>query len=186
MNSDVVGELGKTDAWGKELTQEAQKAGADPYALFEAWRATGDKHYLETLYGNQIQRGSQRMYMMTDGEWWSDRIDYQTEGLQRSRLGGVALVRNQITPGHLVSWRFEAPASAASVALLVTQARPDRLKVVAFNLEGPAGHRDHDVVGPAARNVAHDIGHRRRWRRTPRMGRTAGATLISRGAAASP
>jgi hypothetical protein len=134
LNDDVIGRLVKTASWGRALTQAAQEGADNAFGLYEAWRVTGDKTFLERLYGNQIQRGSQRMYMMTDGEWWSDRVEYPSEELQRSRLGGVALMRNQITPGYLVSWSFAAPATAASVALLVSAPAPDKLTVEAFNL----------------------------------------------------
>src|SRR5262249_9327100 len=128
--------LQKSD-WAQELTKEAASSG-DPFARYEAWRTTGDKRYLEALYGDRIRRGSQRMYIVTDGEWWSDRVEYPSEELQRSRLGGVALVRNRITPGHLVSWDFKAPAKGTEVALLVTQAAKDRLKIIAYNLDSRA------------------------------------------------
>lgn len=137
LNSDVIGRLKKEATWGKALAEDGRRSG-EPFALYEAWRTTGDKTFLERLYGDQIRQGSQAMYMMTDGEWWSDRVEYPGEELQRSRLGGVALVRNQITPGYLVSWRFAAPATGASVALLVRQTAPDRLKIVGFNLEEKA------------------------------------------------
>ena len=38
--------------------------------------------------------------MMTEGHWWSDRVEIPSELLQRSRLGGVALKRNWIWPGR--------------------------------------------------------------------------------------
>jgi hypothetical protein len=46
------------------------------------------------------------MGMMTDGHWWSDRVEQPSDILQRERLGGIALVRGQYWPGNLVSWRF--------------------------------------------------------------------------------
>ncbi|MFO1186842.1 MAG: LamG-like jellyroll fold domain-containing protein [Alphaproteobacteria bacterium] len=137
LNADVIGRLKKEATWGRTLREQAQETG-EPFALYEAWRTTGDKAYLERLYGDQIREGSQAMYMMTEGEWWSDRVEYPGEELQRSRLGGVALIRNQITPGYLVSWRFSAPATAASVALLVRQPAPEKLAVIGFNLEEKA------------------------------------------------
>ena len=58
-----------------------------------------------------------------------------TTELQRARLGGVALVRNGLYPGHAVSWRFAAPANDQSVAVLVPNATPTAFKVIAYNLE---------------------------------------------------
>jgi hypothetical protein len=105
-----------------------------------AWRLTGDKRYLEALYGDEIQTDSQRMYMVTEGHWWSDRVELFSDNLQRERLGGIALRRNQFVAGHRVSWRFADPADAERVAILVTGAKPDALKAVLFNLS------DHPVT----------------------------------------
>jgi hypothetical protein len=51
------------------------------------------------------------MYMYTQGHWWTDRVDAPNEHLQRERLGGIALRRNQTYPGNAVSWRFADPES---------------------------------------------------------------------------
>ena len=69
-----------------------------------AWQVSGDKRFLEALYGEEIRAANQRMYMMTDGHWWSDRVEIPSETLQRSRLGGVALKRNWIWAGASVSY----------------------------------------------------------------------------------
>ena len=47
-----------------------------------------------------------------------------TLDLQRARLGGVALARNSLYPGHAISWKFAAPANDQSVAILVPDAMP--------------------------------------------------------------
>jgi len=107
-------------------------------ARFGAWQTTGDKRYLETLYGAEIQSGTQRMGMMTTGELWTDRVQMPSEMLQRSRLGGVGARRGQIFPGNVVSWRFAgsdgSTAGADSVAILLPEATPERFKVIAFNV----------------------------------------------------
>jgi hypothetical protein len=54
--------------------------------------------------------------------------------LQRSRLGGVALRRNMIFPGHLVSWRFAQQTAAESVGILIHDPQPDKFSVEAYNL----------------------------------------------------
>jgi hypothetical protein len=100
-----------------------------------AWQLTGDRRYLEDLYGRQIQTASQRMYMVTESEWWTDRVELFSDELQRARLGGMALRRNQILPGHRVSWRFASPATGESVALLVRGDGPDTFDITAFNLD---------------------------------------------------
>ena len=99
-----------------------------------AWQATGDKKYLEALHADGIQAKAQREYMNTEGHWWSDRVEAPSEFLQRARLGGIALKRNQSWPGHTVSWRFAQPDAAEQVALLVHAPSPDRFKVIAYNL----------------------------------------------------
>jgi len=99
-----------------------------------AWQATGDKRYLETLYASQIEASALREYMNTEGSMWIDRVEVANGELQRARLGGVALTRNAIYPGHAVSWSFRAPADEESVAILVPEAKPDSLKIVVYNL----------------------------------------------------
>jgi hypothetical protein len=99
-----------------------------------AWQMSGDKKYLEDLYADEIQTASQRMYMVTEGHWWSDRVELFSDLLQRSRLGGMALRRNQMFPGHLVSWRFGAPTEAESVAILIRDPLPTKFAVEAYNL----------------------------------------------------
>jgi hypothetical protein len=76
--------------------------------------------------------------MMTEGHWWSDRVEVPSEYLQRSRLGGIALKRNYIYPGHTVSWRFAEPEGAVQVAILVPGATQTKFKVIAFNTSGHA------------------------------------------------
>ncbi|HYE53062.1 MAG TPA: LamG-like jellyroll fold domain-containing protein [Azospirillaceae bacterium] len=149
INNDAVEWLGRRDDWGRTLTEMARAATAEEgplsntggpgsdlaFARHVAWQTTGDKRFLEELYAKEIRINSQRMYMMTEGHLWSDRVHVPSDLLQRARLGGMALRRNQIMPGHAVSWRFAAPATAESVAVLVPRATPKGFKVIAFNLE---------------------------------------------------
>jgi hypothetical protein len=105
------------------------------YALTHfAWQMTGDKHFLESLYASQIEASAIREYMNTEGSMWIDRIDLPYSELQRARLGGIALIRNSLYPGHAVSWTFQAPANEESAAILIPNATPQSLKVVAYNL----------------------------------------------------
>jgi hypothetical protein len=100
-----------------------------------AWQTDGDKSHLERLYGQQIESCAVNEYIETEGSLWIDRVGAPTTELQRARLGGVALVRNGLYPGHVVSWKFAAPANSQSVALLVPDATPTGFKVIACNLE---------------------------------------------------
>jgi hypothetical protein len=100
-----------------------------------AWQLSGDKRYLEKLYGDAIQNIAQHEFINTEGSIWIDRVVVPHADLQRARLGGVALVRNATYPGHVVSWRFEGAATDQSVAILVPSATPRAFDVVAYNLE---------------------------------------------------
>ena len=100
-----------------------------------AWQATGDTSYLDKVYASQIQTAHEREFINTQGSLWIDRIYFNNGELQRSRLGGVALMRNYCYPGNAVSWRFDAPANDQSVAILVPEATPDHVKIIAYNLD---------------------------------------------------
>jgi hypothetical protein len=96
---------------------------------------SGDTKPLEKIYGDEIITANNRMYMVTEGHWWSDRVELFSDELQRSRLGGMALRRNQFVPGHVVSWRFADPDGAEKLAILVPGALPTKFKVIAYNLD---------------------------------------------------
>ncbi len=110
----------------------AYRRTADDHFL---WQLTGDKSYLEQLYTAQIEECDLLDFINTEGSLWIDRVGVPYADLQRARLGGVALVRNGLYPGHVVSWRFAAPANDQSVALLIPDATPTGFKVIAYNLE---------------------------------------------------
>ncbi|WP_425464305.1 LamG-like jellyroll fold domain-containing protein [Novosphingobium umbonatum] len=131
INENAITVLGKRADWAEAITRKA-KAG-DNFARFEAWNSTGDKSWLEALNAHGIADKSQHMYMYTQGHWWTDRVDAPNEFLQRERLGGIALKRNQTYPGNAVSWRFADPESAVKVALLVRDATPEQFTVTAYN-----------------------------------------------------
>ena len=99
------------------------------------WQLTGDKHYLETLYDKQTREMVLGEYINTEGSLWIDRVGVPYAALQRARLGGVALTRQNTFPGHVVSWRFSAPANDQSVAILVPSSTSRQFKVIAYNLE---------------------------------------------------
>jgi hypothetical protein len=99
------------------------------------WQLTDDIQHLEQIYADQIEDCDLLEYINTEGSLWIDRVGVPTAELQRARLGGVALLRNAVFPGHAVSWRFMPPANDQSVAVLVKDATPTAFKVVAYNLE---------------------------------------------------
>src|SRR5215469_7817748 len=133
LNENLLDALDKRSTWGADAVKKAAAGKADALELYLAWETSGDKKYLETLYGDEMRAANQRMYMMTEGHWWVDRVEVPSEYLQRSRLGGIALKRNYIYPGHTVSWRFAEPEGAEQVAILVPGATQNRFKVIAFN-----------------------------------------------------
>jgi hypothetical protein len=113
------------------------RPGADSHLK---WQLTGDKSHLEALYAAQIDEIDKLAYINTEGGLWIDRVSVPTVELQRARLGGVALARNALYPGHVVSWRFAAPANDQSVAILVREASATGFKVVAYNLDTTPVH----------------------------------------------
>ena len=133
VNANALDLLDLRKSWGERLAS-APRGESQGDAHF-AWQVSGDKRHLETLYAQQIESAALREYINTEGSLWIDRVDVPHAELQRARLGGVALVRNGLFPGHAVSWRFEAPASDQSLAILIPDATPTALKIIAYNLE---------------------------------------------------
>ena len=111
----------------------AKAAGSDPFARYAAWTATGDTAILAGLHADVWEDKAQHQYMYTEGHWWSDRVDQPNDILQRERLGGIALRRNQTWPGNTVSWRFATPGAAEQVAILVPGATREAFRVIAYN-----------------------------------------------------
>ena len=120
-----------SDGRGRALSTDYRST--DPAHFM--WQLTGDKQYLETLYEKQIEQCALLDYINTEGSLWIDRVGVPCTELQRARLGGIALVRNNEFPGHAVSWKFAPPAYDQSVAILVPDATSTSFKVIAYNLE---------------------------------------------------
>jgi hypothetical protein len=145
INSNALDILDKRRTWGRQevaavsTTQRDPKPGLQTQASETvqqlAWQMTGNTEYLEKLYGTQIENAADRQYINTEGSLWIDRIYFNTGELQRARLGGVALLRGYVYRGDVVSWRFEQPANAQSVSILIPDATPGHMKVILYNLE---------------------------------------------------
>jgi hypothetical protein len=135
LNSNVIDLLGQRTTWGTPLQTAAQQGQGGDFARYVAWQMTGDLGNLEKIYADEIITANNRMYMVTEGHWWSDRVELFSDELQRTRLGGMALRRNQFVPGHVVSWRFGDPDGAEKLAILVPGALPTKFKVIAYNLD---------------------------------------------------
>ncbi len=146
VSANVLDQLGLRESWHQEFAEAPADTGGSlgagrnstsrtTAAEHFRWQVDGDKSHLERLYAAQIQTCAQTAYINTVGSLWTDRVGVPTAELQRARLGGIALVRNALFPAHVVSWRFRAPATAASLALLIPDATPTAFKVIAYNLE---------------------------------------------------
>jgi hypothetical protein len=107
--------------------------GDDAFGRYAAWSARGDLSALAALHGDAIANKAQHMAMYTEGHWWTDRVEQPSDILQRERLGGIALKRNQTWPGNTVSWRFVTPDAAEKVAILLPGATRERFRVIAYN-----------------------------------------------------
>ncbi|WP_079247161.1 hypothetical protein [Sphingomonas turrisvirgatae] len=132
---NVYDTLAQGGAWRDAV---AADKGSDPYTLFVKWQATGDTAPLAKLHGDAILDKLQHEWMYTKGHWWSDRVEQPSQLLQRARLGGIALSRNLHMPGHAVSWQFAEAGAAEQVAILVPNATPTKLRVIAYNLSAVA------------------------------------------------
>jgi hypothetical protein len=141
INSDALDMLNVRDTWGKQLLQTAapdrrnDSGTASETNLQLAWQVTGDTKNLDKLYASQIETAVDRQFINTEGSLWIDRVYFNNGELQRARLGGVALMRNYIYPGNVVSWKFDAPATGESVGILIPEGTPDHIKIIAYNLD---------------------------------------------------
>jgi hypothetical protein len=152
ISSDALDTLKLRDTWGKQvLTTAGSTSGSGVAATAAAstsgsaetfaWQVSGDTKYLDRLYTAQLEAQSNREWINTEGSLWIDRVTdsagpmFVNTELQRARFGGVALVRNHIYPGNAVSWRFAAPATPASLGILVPEATPDHVRIIVYNLD---------------------------------------------------
>jgi uncharacterized glyoxalase superfamily protein PhnB len=132
---DALDLLNVRETWGKQIVEKTTPANGPDLYRHIAWQMTGNKAFLEKYYADQIEESALREYINTEGSLWSDRVFAANRELQRSRLGGIALVRGAIHTGHTVSWRFKAPAKEESVAIFVPRATPSDVKIIAFTLD---------------------------------------------------
>ena len=131
LNANVLDLTGRREAWGRALLDRPARTNAWRHA---AWQLTGDTSHLEQAYADQSTAAILRWFINTEGSLWIDRVSVEHGELQRSRLGGVAIVRNGIVPGHVVSWDFGEDGRDEHVALLVQDPTRERARVVGFNL----------------------------------------------------
>ena len=128
--------MGVRGAWGPQVLSSVTPRSENAALRHFAWQVSGDTRFLEQLYADQVSAAALREYINTEGSLWTDRVNVADTELQRGRLGGVALVRNSFYPGHVVSWSFPAPESDERVAILVPEATPTHVRILAHNLDG--------------------------------------------------
>ena len=142
INADALDMLNVRDTWGKDLLKsdtdpvnDTHYSSAGETTNQFAWQISGNTSYLNKVYASQIETATNRYFINRQGSLWIDRIYFNPGELQRSRLGGVALMRGYDYPGNALSWRFQAPGKERSVAILVPEGTPDHVKVIAYNLD---------------------------------------------------
>jgi catechol 2,3-dioxygenase-like lactoylglutathione lyase family enzyme len=132
---DVIDQLGLRNTWGKRILGKTTPEKGPHLFRHIAWQLSGNKAYLENYYAEQAEESALREYINTEGSLWSDRVFAANRELQRSRLGGVALVRGAIHTGHVVSWKFKSPSREESAAILVPLATSKEIKIIVFALD---------------------------------------------------
>lgn len=134
LNEDLVNVLGKQDSWGAAAVRRAAAGKGGNLERYVAWEMTGEKKYLEDIFAEDLRRQEETMYSRTEGHWWTDRVEMEQLYLQRTRMGGVGLIRGNMFPGATVSWAFADPEGAVSVGILMPNAKRDHFKVIAYNV----------------------------------------------------
>lgn len=144
INSDALDELNVRDTWGaKLLNATSSNRSTDLGAAAETtnqlkWQLTGDTKYLDKVYTSQLAAAKEREFINRQGSLWIDRVYFNSGELQRSRLGGVALLRDSDFPGNTVSWRFQPTATNdhpdTSVGILVPISTPSHIRIQAYNI----------------------------------------------------
>jgi hypothetical protein len=135
LSADALHQMGLRDTWGKAYPELVASGGGDSASRHFAWQVTGDTKYLEDLYADQAKAARLREFINTQGSLWIDRVNVPDAEIQRARLGGIAIVRNYVYPGHAVSWRFAEPGAEQRVAILVPLATPNYVRISAYNLD---------------------------------------------------
>ena len=128
------------------------RVAAEVFEVAHRW--TGDAKYLAPLrsgprraeqsgidraslageYAETIRYNAQRMYLGTEGFPWDDGPYISYGRVLEDRLGGVPIARGNQFPRHVISWNFDRPHSAESMAFLVPQPTSSSVRIVAYNL----------------------------------------------------
>ena len=122
-------------------------------ALFcYAYHWTGDEKYLEiykeskfkgkeitkeemvVLGRKELKSIEQFEYINTEGSVWTDRLRFEVDLIQESRLGGIAMNRTEhMVPLNLVGWKFENDSDAENIAILFGKKERDDFSIDFYN-----------------------------------------------------
>jgi hypothetical protein len=139
VTANALDVVGLRSDWAPRILEAAKGDGASARGAAVprhfVWQVGGDTRILERLYTEQAENALLREYINTDGSLWIDRVNVEHGDLQRARLGGVALERNAVYPGHVVSWEFPQQDAEEKVGILVREATPRHVRLIAHNLD---------------------------------------------------
>jgi len=95
-------------------------------ALYDAWRATGDRTWLVEELKEAVRQQQRNHWLLTEAEPYTDRIPVPGQNLlSRVFLGDWTSGKSHV-PGHWISWEN----AGVDYAALVLTARRDRLTVL--------------------------------------------------------
>lgn len=135
LNDNYIDRLNPSGEWRKEIISQA--APTKSVENYFAWESSGDKSYLADMYRTDIKNKMIHQYFNTEGHWWTDRAEARHDMLQRARMGGIALTRNRMLPGHTLEWFFNKD-EAMSIALLMPRPQETEFTLEAFNTSDKA------------------------------------------------
>ncbi|NUQ65393.1 MAG: hypothetical protein HUU20_23240 [Pirellulales bacterium] len=97
--------------------------------LYDAWRATGDRMWLEQELVEVLRQQVRSRWLLTEAEPYTDRIPLPgRELLSRMVLGDWTSGKSHV-PGHWVSWE----GGGLDYAAWVLDAKPDHLKALVYS-----------------------------------------------------
>ena len=116
-------EIGFTTHYAVEGTWRARQ---NETALYDAWRATGDRKWLVEELKEVVRQQIRNRWLLTEAEPYTDRVPMPGRSLlSRMFLGDWTSGKSHV-PGHWVSWE----GGGLDYAALVVDAQPDHLKAL--------------------------------------------------------
>lgn len=122
-------------------------------ALFcYAYHWTGEEKYLEVYKASgfagfcpskedfvrlgriELRKNAMLEFINTEGSVWTDRLKFEVDLIQESRIGGIAMNRTEhMVPLNLVGWKFDKDEDAEKVAIHFDKKERDNFSAVFFN-----------------------------------------------------